>query len=205
MLNLINISTLAISLYTAFNTADIIIKVDETNLNITTNLKKEEEKPFAYILLLMNEEVIVHEPNATNYNFTYPRYAINEKVNHIALGFINNQDNFDISKYKNLNENTNIKNTSINYYNSTYTEMKSTTIYINLSEKEITPMEELLTALTTAVQSAVSIFVEGFGGLTQIFYNGTEITFIGGILVIGLAVMFLMMFLRWIVSFVKGI
>ena len=66
-------------------------------------------------------------------------------------------------------------------------------------------MEELLTALTTAVQSAVTIFVEGFGGLSQIFYNGTEITFIGGILVVGLAVMFLMMFLRWIVSFVKGI
>ena len=66
-------------------------------------------------------------------------------------------------------------------------------------------MEELLTALTTAVQSAVSIFVEGFGGLTQIFYNGTEITFIGGILIVGLAVMFLMMFLRWIVSFVKKI
>lgn len=71
--------------------------------------------------------------------------------------------------------------------------------------KEINYMEELLTALTTAVQSAVSIFVQGFGGLTQIFYNGTEITFIGGILIVGLAVMFLMMFLRWIVSFVKGI
>ena len=76
---------------------------------------------------------------------------------------------------------------------------------LNFKEKELTPMEELLTALTTAVQSAVSIFVEGFKGLTQIFYNGTEITFIGGILVVGLAVMFLMMFLRWIVSFVKGI
>lgn len=93
-----------------------------------------------------------------------------------------------------INENT-VYNIAIN---------NGTTI-LNFKEKEITPMEELLTALTTAVQSAVSIFVEGFGGLTQIFYNGTEITFIGGILVVGLAVMFLMMFLRWIVSFVKGI
>ena len=205
MLNLINISTLAISLYTSFNTADIIIKVDETNLSITTNLKKEKDIPFAYQLLLMNEKEVVHEPSATDYNFTYPKTAINETVNHLALGFNSTQNNFDISKYKNLNEYTKIMNSSIAYYNSTYTEMKSTTIYINLSEKEITPMEELLTALTTAVQSAVSIFVEGFGGLTQIFYNGTEITFIGGILVVGLAVMFLMMFLRWIISFVKGI
>lgn len=83
--------------------------------------------------------------------------------------------------------------------------IKNGTTILNFKKKEIMPMEELLTALTTAVQSAVSIFVEGFGGLTQIFYNGTEITFIGGILVVGLAVMFLMMFLRWIVSFVKGI
>ena len=95
-----------------------------------------------------------------------------------------------------------IKKNTYNVYDITIPKDTKLELTIN---KEINYMEELLTALTTAVQSAVSIFVEGFSGLTQIFYNGTEITFVGGILIVGLAVMFLMMFLRWIVSFVKGI
>ena len=111
--------------------------------------------------------------------------------------------NTELYKYKDFN-NWEIFSKEKNIYKVLEVPINTEGTYeYNLRSK--TKMEELLTALTTAVQSAVSIFVEGFGGLTQIFYNGTEITFIGGILIVGLAVMFLMMFLRWIVSFVKGI
>lgn len=113
-----------------------------------------------------------------------------------------------IYKYLEFNEWEKITNVNIqNLYLVKKVNVESTanTYTLNINTRSKSFMEELLTALTTAVQSAVSIFVQGFDGLTQIFYNGTEITFIGGILVVGLAVMFLMMFLRWIVSFVKGI
>lgn len=46
---------------------------------------------------------------------------------------------------------------------------------------------EILTALGECVQSAVTIFTNGFGGLSQIFYNGTDVTVIGYILLIGLS------------------
>lgn len=70
-------------------------------------------------------------------------------------------------------------------------------------------MQTLLNGLTTAVTSVVNMFVSFFSGLTDAFVTTTEgvetLTFVGGILVIGIVVMFGFMILRWIISLVKGI
>lgn len=209
MLNLINIFTLTTALYTSYNTADITINInkEELKINISSNLTSEKEK--AFILYLLKPD------NTVNYRSTISEYTINWNYSiteqtgtqYIAIGRLASQENeTDIAKYKNFNETTSLNDNKDIYYNISKIDANNgvNVIKLNISEKE-TPMEELLTALSTAVQSAVTIFVEGFGGLTQIFYNGTEITFIGGVLIVGLAAMFLMMFLRWIVSFIKGI
>lgn len=209
MLNFINILTLSTALTTQPITTDIQITISgaETQLivNTTSTLEKEEKYESAFrFIVYNNDKTITDARNLDNYTSSLA-ISIDQNKNiftNIAIGYQNT--NQDISKYNDFNpiktiNNTQVFTNTIQKFtgNGTYT----TTIYIRSKPF----MEELLTALTTAVQSAVSIFVEGFGGLTQIFYNGTEITFIGGILIVGLAVMFLMMFLRWIVSFVKGI
>lgn len=152
-----------------------------------------------------NDEIQSNKGNvnhsATYYNTNDARYWSSSTL---QQGYLILADpNTELYKYKDYND-WEIFSEERNIYKVIEVPInKSGTYTYNL--RSTTSMEELLTALSTAVQSAVSIFVEGFGGLTQIFYNGTEITFIGGILIVGLAVMFLMMFLRWIVSFVKGI
>ena len=205
MLNFINILTLSTALTLQPTTQNIHLNYNSTNIKSISDLTKEGDQ-YAYTLLRFdnNKEYLI-SVNFTNYTETK---SINidalENAKYQAIGYQN--QNTDIEKYKEYNKTTYLTTSDLNYYTETFTKYNGIgnyTIDINIRSK--TFMEELLTALTTAVQSAVSIFVEGFGGLTQIFYNGTEITFIGGILIVGLAVMFLMMFLRWIVSFVKGI
>ena len=206
MLNLINILTLSTALTAQPISEKIYIKSglpNEVYIEVTSksNLIKTNEENNAYTLLLFNEN------NNDKQEITYKNYngttlVGNTEYNKIAIGY--KEENEDITKYKIFNKTQQLYNITI--FTETIKDFETIGNYnfeINIRSK--TYMEELLTALTTAIQSAVSIFVEGFGGLTQIFYNGTEITFIGGILVVGLAVMFLMMFLRWIVSFVKGI
>lgn len=171
------------------------IEIETAVSAITVNSNWEIEN---FEMLLINNTKETKIVNITNLNGTRNFYA---------AGFIPKDSyiikNTNLDKY--LSElgikNVNYNNNQYEVYDYNFTD---TTTTITTQEVK-TSMEELLTALSTAVQSAVSIFVEGFGGLTQIFYTGTEITFIGGILVVGLAVMFLMMFLRWIVSFVRGI
>ena len=203
MLNLVNILTLSTALTTQPTTANLQIIVNEQTQNIISNttLKKEESKDKAYIIFGLTEnKKISNSLPFTNYQDTTQGSLTNSK--YICIGYKINT--YDIERFKNFN--TIKQNEEYYLFTNTITPYKGSNTYsIDFNIRSKTSMEELLTALTTAVQSAVSIFVEGFSGLTQIFYNGTEITFIGGILVVGLAVMFLMMFLRWIVSFVKGI
>lgn len=209
MLTLINTLSLATALTLQPQTATINITFSQselfTDLTIKSTLVKSEDTTSAFTVFFLNNEekyagnVIIS--NYTDTASTEPKTSAT--VAKIAIGYNDLQDQ-DIKKYKEFNNTT--RNSNYYYFTDTiknYDMNGSYSIDINIRSKNY--MEELLTALTTAVQSAVSIFVEGFGGLTQIFYNGTEITFIGGILIVGLAVMFLMMFLRWIVSFVKGI
>lgn len=70
-------------------------------------------------------------------------------------------------------------------------------------------MQTLLTALTQAVTSITTMFTSFFSGLSEAFLNTTgttpELTFVGGVLVIGIVVMFGFMILRWIISLVRGI
>lgn len=211
MLNLISTLSLATALTLQPTTANININItqDQNNINMNSNSNLvKDDKSYAFNLYFLETETIISSTIFfTQYTKTetYPTSTIGEPK-YIAIGF-SDLNNTDIEKYESFNQTTEI-NTTITeiYYKNTlakYNSNKDYSFTINIRSK--TKMEELLTALTTAVQSAVSIFVDGFGGLTQIFYNGTEITFIGGILIVGLAVMFLMMFLRWIVSFVKGI
>lgn len=208
MLNLINILTLSTALTLQPLTQNITLSITQDNTTTIiakSNLQKEEKYNYAFIFLLLNDNknmigsVAFENYNTTNTHAT----SFMKEAKYIGIGYTN-QNNVDIEKYSQFNE---IKQTSTYYlYINTTPKYNGTNTYtITINIRSNTFMEELLTALTTAVQSAVSIFVEGFGGLTQIFYNGTEITFIGGILIVGLAVMFLMMFLRWIISFVKGI
>ena len=210
MLNLINILTLSTALTTQPISQNItltfISQGATTNIQSTSDLKKEDEL-YAFQLITLNTDKEFN--SAVNYNtYTESKSIENTTLTNIkflAIGY-NVNATANIAKYKEFNTTTLINNNNICYYTNTLKEYKGTQEYtFTINIRSTTFMEELLTALTTAVQSAVSIFVEGFGGLTQIFYNGTEITFIGGILIVGLAVMFLMMFLRWIVSFVKGI
>ena len=211
MINLISILSLTSALTLQPATANININISQSgsniNINSDSNLVNEDKTNAFYLYFLETETKIFTNLTFNEYTntVTYPTSTIGEPT-YIAIGFSNLNDT-DIEKYKSFNQITKIEATiTYSYFKNTLTEFNSNENYsftINIRSK--TNMEELLTALTTAVQSAVSIFVEGFGGLTQIFYNGTEITFIGGILIVGLAVMFLMMFLRWIVSFVKGI
>ena len=209
MLNLINVLTLTTALYTNYNTSDITININKESYTITINTNLTSNKEYAFNLLyITNTNSIYNSYSKETYSskFNDVSFELHPEVQYIALGWLKEYENItDIAKYKEFNEYTTLNQVNF-YYNVSKIDVNNTssTIKLNISEKE-TPMEELLTALTTAVQSAVTIFVEGFGGLTQIFYNGSEITFIGGILIIGLAIMFLMMFLRWIVSFVKGI
>lgn len=210
MLNFINILTLSTALTTQPTSQNITLTFTQqgatTTITSTSNLTKETEK-YAFTLISFNTN------KDYNLSYNYDTYidTINveitalENIKYLAVGY-NTNTTTNIAKYKEYNENKLTHNNNICYYTKTLQEYKGTQEYtFTINIRSTTFMEELLTALTTAVQGAISIFVEGFGGLTQIFYNGTEITFIGGILVIGLAVMFLMMFLRWIVSFVKGI
>lgn len=203
MLNLINILTLSTALTLQPSTIPITITGSTTlsnqlRINVQTTLKKSEDKTYAYQISIAG----VNFEYADNYNTN--QYSKNQEVT-LRIGYSNsNENNVDIAKYKQFNETYNY-NGYIIFTKLSLNVKTNDNFKINFKIRSTTFMEELLAALTTAVQSAVSIFVEGFGGLTQIFYNGTEITFIGGILIVGLAVMFLMMFLRWIVSFVKGI
>lgn len=202
MLTLINTLSLATAL-----TAGSIITV---NVNLTINKNKIEnatgtvidtQKTNQYILLLWPEDKSYTAYRTMTKNGTVIIDLSNLK--YIALGYETKYPStYAITQRDKLNPKETIKDYT--YYTNTYKELTEGDNTFSIKTRS-SFMEELLTALTTAVQSAVSIFVEGFGGLTQIFYNGTEITFIGGILIVGLAVMFLMMFLRWIVSFVKGI
>lgn len=66
-------------------------------------------------------------------------------------------------------------------------------------------MSAIISAITDAFTGAASAMVSGFGSLTQIFYVNEEVTIIGSLLFVGVAFMFLMMFLSWIVSLVKGV
>lgn len=207
MLNLVNILTLstALTLQPITNTITITTtQVDNTiNFNSVSTLEKENKYTYAFAIFLYTETDKTNYIITTfdNYNSTA---TATQKANINKIAISGPQDNYDISKYNTYNQTETIKNYPI--LSNTIQDYKGAKQYtFTIKIRSTTFMEELLTALTTAVQSAVSIFVEGFGGLTQIFYNGTEITFIGGILIVGLAVMFLMMFLRWIVSFVKGI
>lgn len=211
MLTLINTLSLATALTLQPTTENIKINVSgsETTYNITikSNLQKEEEYAYAVDLIFLNE---TKNYSITFSDYTNDVYRTNQEAKNtrkkLAIGYLTQlEKNYDISKYKSLNETEVIQNNLTIFNKSILNFTGNGTYNIDINIRSTTFMEELLTALTTAVQSAVSIFVEGFGGLTQIFYNGTEITFIGGILIVGLAVMFLMMFLRWIVSFVKGI
>lgn len=209
MLNLINTLSLAsaLSLTPISENININVNINGTSITInsTSNLEKSNNENSAYNIYLSQDNSASTWTTLTieNYNSQYKTLiGILENINKICIGY--SEENIDIAKYKNLNKT--IKILSANVYENTIKEFNGNGTYtMNIQIRSKNSMEELLTALTTAVQSAVSIFVEGFGGLTQIFYNGTEITFIGGILIVGLAVMFLMMFLRWIVSFVKGI
>lgn len=208
MLNLINTLSLASALTLTPISENININVNVSGysitINSTSNLKKTNDENDAYNIYLSQDKSASTWTTLTieNYNTQYKTTAIIENKNTICIGY--SEENIDIARYKNLNKI--VKILSANVYEETIKEFSGNGTYtMNIQIRSKNNMEELLTALTTAVQSAVSIFVEGFGGLTQIFYNGTEITFIGGILIVGLAVMFLMMFLRWIVSFVKGI
>ena len=212
MLNLISTLSLATALTLQPSTANININISqqENNIKISSNssLIKDGTTNAYNLFFFETESDISNTISMTDYNAndTISKSTIGEPL-YIAIGF-NSVTNVDIKKYENFNQTIKVELPTYEsfYYKSTLSEYNSNKDYsftINIRSK--TYMEELLTALTSAVQSAVSIFVDGFGGLTQIFYNGTEITFIGGILIVGLAVMFLMMFLRWIVSFVKGI
>lgn len=70
-------------------------------------------------------------------------------------------------------------------------------------------MDSLLSNLTTALQSIATMFVNLFKSLADIFVDTSgstpTLTFVGGILIIGLGVMLVFMVLRWIISLVKGI
>lgn len=209
MLNLINILTLTTALTTQYNSTDINITISKNEQNnLIVNTKSDlttEGHSYAYMLFLYYDTnqikgTLINEFTGNQTTFT----TLDKEFTNIAIGYTSTMD-CAIATYKDYNQNETKENYVI--YTNTIKEYQGEIKYTFAINTEIrrSNMEELLTALTTAIQSAVSIFVEGFGGLTQIFYNGTEITFIGGILVVGLAVMFLMMFLRWIVSFVKGI
>ena len=206
MLTLINTLSLATALTLQPITNEINVQVETSgtsfSINSNSTLQKEEKYEDAYLIVFLdNEQNEVGSGTLTNYK-AQTNTNVQESKTKIAIGYRDNT--YDISKYEELNEITTLQYSKL--YTSSIQEYKGESTYtFTINIRSTTFMEELLTALTTAVQSAVSIFVEGFGGLTQIFYNGTEITFIGGILIVGLAVMFLMMFLRWIVSFVKGI
>lgn len=210
MLTLINTLSLATALTLQPISSEININIskNDTTYDITTssNLQKDSKYTFAFDIIFFNE-TNNSSSSLTNYNGETSRTIADTKnYTNIGIGYNKSNKNlYDIAKYEEFN-NPKILSATSTIYQTTILEFTEQGEYnINIKIRSTTFMEELLTALTTAVQSAVSIFVEGFGGLTQIFYNGTEITFIGGILIVGLAVMFLMMFLRWIVSFVKGI
>ena len=201
MLNLINILTLSTALTLQPLTEKITITTNEeqSQITVSSNLQKESQYSRAFILTTKN--------STSDQIYKFATYNTNlittiDKKNTYYLGF---NETTDITKYKNYNEYEKTTYNDNYYYINIPINLTVSNNIVEINIRSKTSMEELLTALTTAVQSAVSIFVEGFGGLTQIFYNGTEITFIGGVLVVGLAVMFLMMFLRWIVSFVRGI
>lgn len=70
-------------------------------------------------------------------------------------------------------------------------------------------MDSLLSSLTTALQSIATMFVNLFKSLSDIFVDTSgsspTLTFVGGVLIIGLGVMLIFMVLRWIISLVKGI
>lgn len=209
MLNLINILTLSTALTTQPLTQNITLAITQdtntTTIKAKSNLQKEEKYTNAFMFLLLNNNKnMVGSLAFETYNSTktHPN-SLMQNAEYIGIGY-DTRNTSDIERYSQFNE-TKLTSTYYLYVDTTPEYNGTNTYTITINIRSTTFMEELLTALTTAVQSAVSIFVEGFGGLTQIFYNGTEITFIGGILVVGLAVMFLMMFLRWIVSFVKGI
>ena len=204
MLNLINILTLSTALTLQPLTDTITITTNGNTITSKSTLKKESEE-FAFIFYEYKKDNTSSYINFSNYNQENDSITNLAEINKFAIGYITTQKtNYNLYKYEKFNKTEELKKCTI--FSDTITENKGNSTYtLEIKIRSTTFMEELLTALTTAVQSAVSIFVEGFGGLTQIFYNGTEITFIGGILVVGLAVMFLMMFLRWIVSFVKGI
>ena len=210
MLTLINTLSLATALTLQPISKEISVNIsgNETTYDISINstFTKETKYNYTFDLILFNEQQ-AYVIAFSSYNKTIEKTNNNKNTyTNIAIGYTKIQETqYDIAKYKEFNTTQTIESEYIAYSTSIlkFTGNGEYNIDINIRSKNI--MEELLTALTTAVQSAVSIFVEGFGGLTQIFYNGTEITFIGGILIVGLAVMFLMMFLRWIVSFVKGI
>lgn len=207
MLTLLNTLSLATALTLQPSTQTIQINAISNEEKIifktTTNLEKEQNYNYAFRLMLYEQgsELNYQGIDYSTYDASItasPKATLNK----IALAYSSEQ--YDISKYNEFNKTQKLYYTNV--FTDTITEYKGVGNYnFTINIRSTNFMEELLTALTTAVQSAVSIFVEGFGGLTQIFYNGTEITFIGGILIVGLAVMFLMMFLRWIVSFVKGI
>lgn len=202
MLNLINILTLSTALTTQNTlTIDINLTIDSGKINTIKGTVINEDITNQYQVIFFQQDKTTIATRTITTKGTDILGQYNYKF--IAIGYsTNNPETYAITEWANLNEKTNID--TYTYFTNTFKTVENGKNSFTITTRRPF-MEELLTALTTAVQSAVSIFVEGFGGLTQIFYNGTEITFIGGILVVGLAVMFLMMFLRWIVSFVKGI
>lgn len=66
-------------------------------------------------------------------------------------------------------------------------------------------MEAIITAITVAFSGLGSAFVNGFSAITQIFYVNDELTFIGGLLIVGVVAMFIMMLLSWVISLVRRI
>ena len=71
-------------------------------------------------------------------------------------------------------------------------------------------MSTLLQGIADAVTSVVAMFVNFFKGLSDVFVytptGGTEqLSVVGGVLIIGLVIMFGFMILRWLVSLFRGI
>lgn len=66
-------------------------------------------------------------------------------------------------------------------------------------------MEAIITAITTAFSGLGTAFVNGFGAISQVFYVNDELTFIGGLLIVGVVSMFIMMLLSWVISLVRRI
>ncbi len=62
---------------------------------------------------------------------------------------------------------------------------------------------EIVSIITELLTGFFSVIVSGATALTDVFYDGTNITFFGVVVFIGLAIFLLTFVVRWIVGLIR--